>query len=102
MADRSITQALVRPDGVVVIDVFINQISKVVLAEDHEVIEAFLFDRLDPSLYVRVEVRRRRGDWLRRYPRFFEDRIEYVHIFNFQVHILHVCLIPIAFPLRQR
>ena len=50
-----IANSLMRPLGVVMLDVLVDQMIEMTLAEDHEVVEALLFDRLDPPLGIGVE-----------------------------------------------
>ncbi len=54
--ERDITKPQVRPELVVVIDVFVDQIPQMPFSKDDEVVRARVFDRLDPALDVRVEV----------------------------------------------
>ena len=54
----TIPQPLMRPLGVVVLDVLANQIVEVLLAEHQEVIEALDLQRLNQPLDVGVGVRR--------------------------------------------
>ncbi len=52
----SITQSLVRPLMVIVVDVLVDQIPKMPLPEDDEMIQALVLDQLDPAFDVGVEV----------------------------------------------
>ena len=52
----AIVERLMRPVVVVMVQVFFDQMPKMVLAEDEEVIEAFDLERLQPALHERVHV----------------------------------------------
>jgi len=45
-----------RPEGVVVVRVFLDQIFKMFFTEYSKIIEALAFDRTDPRLGVRIQV----------------------------------------------
>lgn len=55
---RPVLHRLVRPLGVIVLDVLAADVVQVLPPEDDELVKAFLLDRLHEPLYIRVLVRR--------------------------------------------
>lgn len=67
--DHAVPDPLVRALGVVVLDVFRNQVVIVLESNREEMIETLDLERLDPSLDVRIHPRRTKRQSLRRHTR---------------------------------
>lgn len=75
-AERAVALGLVRAFGVVIVDVAFDQVPHVTLAEDDEMVQAFVAEGLDPAFGERVAVRRVRRQLLGFDTVRFDDRVE--------------------------